>query len=188
MRRILPSLSLVLILMAGIPHARGTIGLGLSRPDPNFIIPLDQQNVEVCLLTNTGDETLNLTCTWAGHSGIHLSPNNLLLNPNHSREVYATFDFEYETDANGTIEIIANVPESTTTGCTVAPGHEFFCTFKIVAALPTTNSPLAYWTSVVLTSTYKTIAVFGIIGIIGWVILYFKEKEGKNREEPIISP
>ena len=188
MKRILPSLSLVLILIAGIPHARCTIGLGVSRPDLNFIIPLDKKCVKVCLLTNTGNETLNLTCTWTGHSGIHLSPNNLLLNPNHSREVYATFDFEYETDANGTIEIIANVPQSTMTGGTVAPGHEFFCTFKIVAALPATNSPLAYWTSVVLTSTYKTIAVFGIIGIIGWVILYFKEKEGKNREEPIISP
>ena len=188
MKRILPSLSLVLILIAGIPHAQGTIGLGVSRPDPNFIIPLDQQSVKVCLLTNTGDETLNLTCTWTGHSGIHLSPNNLLLYPNHSREVYATLDFEYETDANGTIEIIANIPQSTTTGGTVAPGHELFCTFKIVAALPTTNSYLAYWTSVVLTGTYKTIAVFGIAGLIGHVVLYFKEKEGKNREEPIISP
>ena len=188
MRRILPSFFLVLFLIAGIPHARGTIGLGVSRPDPDFIIPLDQKCVKVCLLTNTGDEILNLTCTWTGHSGIHLSPNNLLLYPNRSREVYAIFDFEYETEANGTIEIIANVPQSTTTGGTVAPGHEFFCTFKIVAALPTTNSPLAYWTSVVLTGTYKTIAVFGIVGLIGWVVLYFKEKEGKNREEPIISP
>lgn len=188
MRRIRPSLFLALILIASIPHAQGTIGLGLSRPDPNFIIPLDHQSVKVCLLTNTGDETLNLTCTWTGHSEIHLSPNNLLLYPNHSREVYATLDFDYETEANGTIEIIANVPQSTTTGGNVAPGHEFFCTFKIVAVLPTTNSPLAYWTSVVLTSTYKTIAVFGIVGLIGQIILYFKEKEGKTSEEPIISP
>lgn len=187
MRRLLSSFLLLLLCIVSIPHARCTIGLGLSRPDPNFVVPLNEKSVKVCLLVNTGDEILNLTNTWTGHSGIHLSPNHLLLYPNQSREVYATFDFEYEIEVNGTVEIAANIPQATTTGGTIAPGHEFFCTFKMVTALPGNNSYFAYWTSVVLTSTYKTIAIFGIVGLIGNGVLYFREKGGKNDEETIIS-
>ena len=185
MRRLLTSTFFLLICIVSIPHARCTIGLGLSRPDPNFIIPLDQQCVKVCLLVNTGDEILNLTNTWTGHSGIHLSPSNLLLYPNQSREVHATFDFDYEVEVNGTVEIVAHVPQATTTGGTVVPGHEFFCTFKMVTALPDV-SYFAYWYSVVSTSTYKTIVIFGIVGLIGHGLLHLKEKEGKTSETPII--